>query len=192
MKKNWFGRALGLLMLTLCFCFLTAETGCDGPHTTSETGINKASANVKTQADGLTVEQNNVKRRLEMENAPGKIMFLYGSSPYTGKLLFQSVVKGKITSSGKRLTPYTVISDPHNEPTTFAGFDIDFNGHSRHTSEVLQDDGTYGSSIDYLFWWDTKGVYHQIFPQGVFLTVSDQPLQINEGVVLFQSTKESD
>lgn len=146
----------------------------------SATGVSKAQASVKPQANGLTVEQENIKRRIELENTPGSIKHIYILSAYSGEVLLYSTVKGKITSSGKRLTPSTING----------GFDIKFPGYHdgnpgisadkrdwTTTSEVLQDDGTYGSSIEYLYWFDQSNVYHQHYLQGgQILHISGEPM----------------
>ena len=52
------------------------------------------------------------------------------------------------------------------------------------TTEVIQDDGTYGSSVPYIYWWDTKGIYHQhFFTGGQIIHVANKPMNI-KGVVL--------
>lgn len=151
-------------------------TSCmDRNEPVSASGVKKADANVVTQANGLTIEQENVKRRLEMENAPGNIQHLYIISAYTGQVLLYSTVKGKVTSSGKRLTPPDIYgSTASNE---LNGFQIYIGGKSYLTKYVLGDDGTYGSSMDYLFWWDVQGRYHQQYISGgVTVMISDTPL----------------
>ena len=52
------------------------------------------------------------------------------------------------------------------------------------TLEVVQDDGTYGHSSEYLYWWDTKGVYHQHYVSGgQIVHVSSQPLAV-KGIII--------
>ena len=59
------------------------------------------------------------------------------------------------------------------------------------TDEVVQDDGTYGSSIPYLYWWDTKGVYHQHYVSGgQIIHVSNEPVSV-KGVVINMAIEES-
>ncbi len=95
----------------LSLLLLIGLTGCtldSGNEAVSTTGIGKATANVAAQSDGLTIEQQNIKHRIELENMPGSIKHLYVFSAYSGQCLLYSTVKGKVTSSGKRLTPSTV------------------------------------------------------------------------------------
>lgn len=137
--------------------------------------VKQAKVEVRTDLEGLTIEQQNVKNRLLVDNKIGAIKHLYIISPYSGKILLYSTVKGKVTSSGKRLTPATV-----NSRYVSDGFPIKLGNNQYHTSEVLQDDGTYGSSEPYIYWWDSKGIYHQHFlTGGQIVHVSDKILRVN-------------
>lgn len=161
-----------------------ACTSCDpipsGSRTVSDSGVQKKSVAVTTDVDGWSVEQKNVAERLKIDNLPGSIKHLYVISPYSGQVIIYSTVRGKVTSGGKRLSPTSVAVTSRTEYGRLPGFD--FNG--RETAEVLQDDGTYGSSTEYIFWWDTKGVYHQhFFTGGQIIHVSDQPMPVKEVII---------
>jgi len=55
---------------------------------------------------------------------------------------------------------------------------------------VLQDDGTYGSSIEYLFWWDVQGRYHQQFVTGgEIIHISDQPIPVKSITINMELTQ---
>lgn len=170
-----------------------ATTACDIPNTataqpTTETGVKKASVNVETGSDGLTVEQRNVSERLKRDNEPGSIKHLYVISAYSGQVLIYSTVRGKVTSSGKRLNPRTVIASGGQYMRDRYGFTV-LGG--RETTEVLEDDGTYGDSVPYIYWFDAKGVYHQHYIQGgQILHISDQPLAVKSIVLNMEETKE--
>lgn len=153
--------------------------GC-GPQVQSVSGTKMATVEeVKTGSNGLTVEQQNITERIAMDNQPGAIKHLYLISAYSGQVIIYSTVKGKVTSSGKRLTPDSVvISDINN------GFRFPIGGVELFTDKVLGEDGTYGSSIEYLYWWDSKGVYHQQYVTGgMILHISDQPLAV-KGIII--------
>lgn len=137
----------------------------------SDSGVSKARARVTTGADGLTTEQRNVKARVEEDNKPGAIKHLYLISPMSGDVLLYSTVHGKVTSGGKRLSPTTVVTGGSGEWRE-RGYRFD----GKETSEVLQDDGTYGSSNPYIFWWDMRGVYHQHFIGSAEIHVSSEPM----------------
>lgn len=155
------------------------KSGCeqDRPAPQAASGVKEAKAQVITGADGLTVEQRNVRDRLVVDNKVGAIKHLYIISAYSGQVLIYSTVRGKVTSSGKRLTPTSVVVGANGEYKR-PGFDVPQLGNLT-TSEVLQDDGTYGSSVEYLYWFDSKGVYHQQYVTGgMILHVSDQPVSV--------------
>jgi hypothetical protein len=54
-------------------------------------------------AEGLTAEQNNIKRRLELSSDPNKIWWIYCLGD-NGQVVSYGAVKGKITSSHKYLS----------------------------------------------------------------------------------------
>jgi hypothetical protein len=68
---------------------------------------------------------------------------------------------------------------------------VSINGHEFRTAEVIQDDGTYGTSVDYIYWWDSKGVYHQQYiTGGMIVHLSDQPLAVRSVVLNMELSKE--
>jgi hypothetical protein len=169
------------LFIGVCLV-VAALSGCDEmlqtPQPAASSGVTKATAQVNTGADGLTVEQRNVRDRLALDNKPGSIKHLYVMSAYSGQVLLYSTVKGKVTSSGKRLTPTSVTT---SSPNTNArdGFPLYVAGTEYRTGEVLQDDGTYGTSVEYIYWWDVQGRYHQQYiTGGMILHISDQPIPV--------------
>lgn len=163
---------MGLLLLMLPF--MLAANECDPQAPVSQSGVAKASVSVTPGSDGLTVEQRNVRDRLTADNKPGSIKHLYVISAYSGQVLIYSTVRGKITSSGKRLQPKTVVvgqsGDAQRQGFQYGGLT---------TNEVLEDDGTYGDSVPYVYWFDAKGAYHQHYVEGgQILHISDQPLAV--------------
>ena len=170
-------------------------SGCDAirerakPKSTS--GVKKATAHVKVGGDGNTNEQRNVLKRLEKDNQPGSIKHLYVISAMSGQTIIYSTVKGKVTSSGKRLTPSSVAaSDGQYVGSSFNGVPINIGDRSLRTTEVLQDDGTYGSSVPYLYWTDTKGIYHQHYVSGgQILHVSSEPLSVGRVMINMEMSK---
>lgn len=150
------------------------KSGCYKPEETSS-GIPQAHATVTTGPSGMTTEQENVKRRIEEDNKPGAVKYLYVLSPYSGEVMIQSTVKGKVTSGGKRLEP------PLKAMTT---------DDSPNSSERIQPDGTWGGSGDYLFWWDVQGIYHQHYlTGGQIVHVSSQPMAFGRVTMEVQSAK---
>lgn len=150
-----------------------SPSSCTAEPQQSTSGVAATTVSVPVQSNGLTVEQENVRNRLVMDNKPGAIKHLYVISAFSGDVLLYSTVRGKVTSSGKRLAPSTIASSG-----TY-GFRVPALGDNAYTYEVLQDDGTYGTSIEYLYWWDAKGVYHQHYVSGgQIVHISDQPLRV--------------
>lgn len=185
-------RKLSLLPLLILAVFITmAEDDCNAPEAQTPGGIKKADVTIPLGGDGLTTEQHNVRERLLQDNKPGAIKHLYIISPYSGQVILYSTVKGKVTSSNKRLTPSVVLSDRTSSNGTWGGFSVNINGNSMYTTEVLGDDGTYGSSGDYLYWWDVRGSYHQHYlTGGQIVTVSDQPLPVKSVTINIEAPSE--
>jgi hypothetical protein len=159
--------------------------GAQNQNVKSTSGVQQAQVHVQVGSDGRTVEQRNVVRRLKEDNLPGAVKHLYVIAPRSGQVLIYSTVDGKVTSSSKRLAPYTVAArDGKMVDNTYGGVPVTISGYTRRTSEVLQDDGTYGSSNPYIYWWDTKGIYHQhFFTDGQIIHVSSEPITV-KGVVI--------
>lgn len=157
----------------------------------STTGVKKAEAVVQTDQDGHTAEQVNIVNRLAEDNKPGSVKHLYVISAFSGQVIIYSTVKGKVTSGGKRLTPSTVAAfgGQYNQAD---GVPVNIGGRSYETNEVLQDDGTYGHSSDYLYWWDTKGVYHQHYISGgQIVHISNEPLAVKGIIINMQLSEPS-
>lgn len=136
----------------------------------------KNQLDVRPNSKGNSLEQQNILDSYEIENRPGAVKHLYIISPYTGKVILYSTVKGKVTDNAKTLQPSKVAS----------GYAIAFDnrGYTDRTLEVMQESGTYGTSSPYIYWWDVKGVYHkQWLLGGVFIHVSDKPMPIRDGTI---------
>ena len=138
-------KMISIAVLAVACLVLMADDGCDAPPAQSASGVSKASVQVPTGSDGLTAEQRNVHDRLLQDNKPGAIKHLYIISPSSGQVILYSTVKGKVTSSGKRLSPATVTTYRDNA-NQYGGFTVPIGGANQNTTEVLSDDGTYGSS----------------------------------------------
>lgn len=168
----------------LFLCISALFISCDDQSTpVSASGVSKATVKVTTDLNGHTTEQLNVMQRLTEDNKPGSIKHLYIISAYSGDVILYSTVRGKVTSSGKRLTPVTV-TDAVNSSTNYRGFGVDIGGQRAYTQEVIQDDGTYGSSVEYIYWFDSKGVYHQQYVTGgMIVHVSSQPIAVKKVIL---------
>lgn len=178
-----------VLLISILFCI-----GCDETQPQSASGVSKATVRVITDQNGQTIEQKNIIERLKRDNIIGSIKHLYIISAYSGQVLIYSTVKSKVTSSGKRLTPSTVNhcwNPSESEPNI--GFPISIGNKRCTTGEVLGDDGSYGSSIEYLYWYDSRDVYHQHYvSSGQILHISDQPLSVPKVIINMESNTSSD
>ena len=146
----------------------------------SDSGVQKATTKVKTDATGNTIEQHNIIERLKRDNDLGSLKHLYIISSYTGDVLQYSTVKGKVTSGGKRLSPKTVIGSPRQYQSG-SNNRVTIGGESFTTDEVLDDGGAYGDSGNYLFWFDAQGNYHQYYPSGgTYLEICDRPMRVQK------------
>lgn len=170
-------KAIILATLLLCSVFQS----CDDivtPQQKSDSGVQKASVQVKTDVNGRTSEQENIIERLKRDNEVGSIKHLYVISAYTGDVMEYSTVKGKVTSGGKRLSPKTV--DGGNEHWGNNNY-VYISGVKYITDEVLDDGGVYGDSGNYLYWFDAQGNYHQYYPSGgTYLHIADKPLKVHK------------
>ena len=147
----------------------------------SDSGVTKASTAVQTDANGKTIEQENIIERLKRDNMPGSIKHLYVISSYTGDVLQYSTVKGKVTSGNKRLSPKTINNNIGIQGTAGNTNTVNLNGYPYYTDEVLDDGGAYGESGSYMFWFDAQGNYHQYYPAGgTYVSICDKPQRIKK------------
>lgn|SRR3990167_11213260 len=167
-----------LTMIFVCGLFFWA---CNSTEIKPAGAVKSVSVEVPVDVNGLTIEQKNIGKRLLEDNKVGSIKHLYVVSAYSGQVLIYSTVKGKVTSSGKRL----------KTTSTAKVITAQYSREVDYSPEVMQDDGTYGTSVEYLYWWDTKGIYHQHFVTGgQILHISDQPLAVKGIVIDMNITKE--
>ena len=119
----------------------------------------KAAANSIVFTENAEIE--NIKKRLELTSSSGLLGYIVLLNE-SGQPVFYSPTKGKITSGSKRLTK------PDRSTTEGAG----------QNNVVMQspsDEGTYGSSAEYIFFWTTAGQYMQW--NGKYL-YSDKPIRL--------------
>lgn len=183
-----------LILVVTVSLFMQSCDEIQHPVPQSTSGVSKATTNIQLDANGLTVEQEAIIERYHEDNKPGAIKHLYIISAYSGQVLIYSTVRGKVTSSGKRLSPSTIDGA--------SGYNIGGSNIWRNnrvkvgdnnfiTNEVLGDDGTYGPSVEYIYWWDSKKVYHQQYiTGGMILHISNQPLAVKSVVLNMESVKE--
>lgn len=181
-----------LVIIAILFILAGCGTESVSPKPKPSKEVKKVSVRVNTDKDGLTVEQKHIAKRLIEDNKPGAIKHLYLISPYSGQAILYSTVDGKVTSSEKRLTPRSVgCTDGEYCQTENNGIRIKVNGEGyKNTPEVLGDDGTYGDSYQYIYWWDTKGRYHQLVPGNCVVLITDMPLVTNKVTIDLRNVKD--
>lgn len=109
-------------------------------------------------------EIDNIKKRLELTsnpNAMGYVVLFLDNAP-----IAYYAVRGKITSGSKRLTPSAEVqyrSGGTNGNLVAA------------VTPTPSDEGTFGSSSEYVYFWTTEGRYIQW--DGRYL-YSDQPIRL--------------
>jgi hypothetical protein len=107
-------------------------------------------------------EINNIKARLELTSNPGLMGFILLMNE-AGQPIMYTGVKGKITSGTKRLTA------PAQQWKIDRG---EWNG--TQLGPAPSDEGTWGSSDSYIYFWTTSGQYMQW--NGKYL-YSDKPFR---------------
>lgn len=167
----------------------------------SSSGVSQKTAKITTDTEGYTVEQRNIMNRLAIDNKPGSVKHLYLVSPFNGRQIFYATVKGKVTSSGKRLTPksvnwrrnglYTDNDTKESYGISNDGIAVSINDRWCVTNELIQDDGVYGDSSEYIYFWNENGQYIQLYVGGLAVVISDQPVSFQD-VVLRTETESSD
>ncbi len=135
--------------------------------------MNKLMVQVPAPQLENSLERQNISKRLTVFSDPAKISYIYLVN--YGHVMAYYVVKGKITSGGKRLTPQNQIVNTDNGGAPY--------------TQVLESpelDGTYGNSNPYIFFWTTDGVYVQW--SGDYM-LTDQPLSMSQQPELVRTIK---
>ena len=130
---------------------------------------------MKTLLILLSVLQN-IQDRISTTTQIGKIMWIHLMDS-TGDITKRFPVRNKTTSSGKRLEPTQTSGQTPpagtNKPT--------YNGWM--VEDLIQPDGTYGSSGDYQYWFDPMGRYHQIGSAGMTTyLLTDYPINLEDPI----------
>lgn len=151
---------------------------------TSTSGLTMQHVTLSPVKNGMSLEQYNIAQRYLHDNKVDALKYVYIIGQ-NGQVCMNYQILGKITSSGKRLTPRTVAAygGEYQNP----GMSITIGSSNYETTEVIEDDGTYGDSMPYYYMWTTSGNYIQVIPTGMFLTVvADKQLTPTE--LVFSNT----
>lgn len=145
-----------------------ALASCSAAPGEPATARDQQTAKAKAAADSIVFEKNaeidNIQKRLRLTSNPGQIGFVLLLNQ-AGQPIMYTSVKGKITSGGKRLTAPEV--EYHVDHGEYRGTDL---------GPGPSDEGTYGSSGEYVYFWTVDGQYVQW--NGGYL-YSDKPFRTN-------------
>lgn len=149
------------LLLILPITMALTLAGCVEQPTSVKT---QESEKARAAAESIRFTENaeieNIKRRLTLTADPGKLGFVLLMNQAGQPIIYEGV-KGKITSGGKRLTRADEVPNCYEGRCPVRG--------------AASDEGTYGHSGEYIFYWNVDGVYRQW--NGPYL-YSDQPIRL--------------
>lgn len=154
MKSNILAILIGVLAIF-------SLTGCDEDQPSTkkvQAERAKEAANSINFADNVEIE--NIKKRLIMTSKPDALGFVLLMNEMGQPVMYTSV-KGKITSGSKRLTEPDRTASP---------------GQNTVVRAAASDEGTWGSSDSYIYFWTVDGQYIQW--NGKYL-YSNQPFRVS-------------
>jgi len=134
------------------------------PKATKTVQSDKAKAAANSIHFTENAEIDNIKARLELTANPGLLGYVVLLNEMGAPVMYTGV-KGKITSGSKRLTP----------TWQSARFDCGQYGCTKDVA-APSDEGTYGTSGDYVFFWTPAGQFIQW--NGKYL-YSDKPFRLS-------------
>lgn len=152
-----------ILIASLLAAFaLTACVQQQGP-TNKQIQAQKAEAAAQAVQFAENAEIDNIKARLQLTADPGLVGFVVLLNEM-GQPVMYTGVKGKITSGSKRLTRTDEYACTNHSTVT-----CDFR-------PAASDEGTYGSSNPYIFFWTPEGQYIQWSGEYLY---SDKPIRLS-------------
>ena len=154
-----------IILFILCF-FISA---CEGEPTNKDEQARKAQKAAESINYTENAEIDNIKKRLDLTSSPSLLGYV-AIINNVGQIAMYTPVKGKVTSGGKRLTtPNKVLYQDLLVPTP-------------------SDEGTWGSSNPYVYFWTPSGRYIQTSMNYLY---SDQPFRLTEKpLVVFEEKPE--
>lgn len=152
-----------IALLTAALLSLTLLSGCPEEQKTVK---NQQAAKAAAAANSISFAENaeidNIKQRLQLTSNPGLVGYIVLLNE-SGQPIMYTGVKGKVTSGSKRLT----------EPDRSGAWGAGANNVVR---AAASDEGTYGNSGEYIFYWTPSGQYVQW--NGKYL-YSDKPFRLS-------------
>lgn len=153
-------RLLLLTVLALAAC--NQQSASQQPKNTQADKAAEAARSIQF-TDNAEIE--NIKSRIELTSKPGLLGFVLLMNEAGQPIMYEGV-RGKITSGSKRLTPTFQVRN----------WDCgEFNCEKELPSP--SDEGTFGASAEYIFYWNQNGEYRQW--NGKYL-YSDKPFRLRQ------------
>jgi hypothetical protein len=157
--------------LGICLAIVLGLTGntcvdpnANRPPTVQQEQAKKASEAAKHLNFSDNAEIDNIKHRLELTAQPSLLGFI-ALVNNVGQIALYTPVQGKVTSGGKRLTPPFQVSHTQRDCGESSCDDI---------TAAPSDEGTWGSSNEYIFFRAPTGQYFQTNMQYIY---SDKPFR---------------
>lgn len=142
-------------ILTGCF----EQTEIQKQQDTKVENAIKVMGETKVPVINKSLERENIRQRILVSNDPNTLQWIYPMS--AGRVIGRVPVKGKVTSGSKRLTASEGYS------TSISSM-----------QELPDEMATYGSSGEYIFWFDPAGRIHQ--HKGDYF-ISTVPYKLEQG-----------
>jgi hypothetical protein len=165
-------KIISLVALTALLSACGVEHGPTAQEARAQDGARRAQAALSNTTDNS--EQDNIERRIRLTSQPGLIGYIVLMNQ-AGQPIMYTSVKGKVTSSGKRLTaPVRDWGGGMNNAIPYGTLDV-----------APSDEGTWGSSDAYIYFWTVDGQYIQWKGDYLYsnspIRLAVQPLVVNIG-----------
>lgn len=159
------GMTLTTIYATTALLAVALNSGCDRQRSKPKNiQASKAELAAKSVKFTRNAEIDNLKRRLQLTGEPGKVGFITLLNS-AGQPIIYTDVKGKVSSGTKRLTK-TWRKVRCDKGQAIGDCVVQASG----------DEGTYGSSAPYIYFWDTRDKYYQWNSDYLY---TDQPQRLS-------------
>lgn len=156
--------ALAFLILPLTACLEESQPRAQDNRTQQARAAQTAAQSVQFNANA---EIDNIKRRLELTANPNLLGYIILLNDAGQPILYEGV-RGKVTTSGSRLTPPDRVVENSIGGTN--------GGRSFTSVRAPSDTGTYDTgTTQFIYYWSTSGTYRQWSGQYLY---SDQPIRL--------------
>jgi hypothetical protein len=183
MKNPFFAVTL-IIVIASGLCLVGCPLARTTTSQTASTGATQVTGfvSVPKNSQGHTVEQQNILDRIRVTTDPTKVMWIHMIS-LDGRIISRMAVRNKVTSSEKRLEPTHAGADSQGRLPKVPGTENWEYGGAIRTDELIQPDGTFGASDQYIFWFDPQGRYHQWGTAGgLGYLLTDYPIDLRNPI----------